>query len=176
MLILSIKNAYRERKRTRDIPAITGDTYLRHNGRVGHAEIPDAVYSQSVVDHGHGIVMRTHLAGARLMILWAGILAHGAGPVLLAQIGILGARGQRMAVQSHVVLGHGTGIGEGQRDLDTFDEDRRVHRIAQIVAPNDRFREGVVTGETQLPCGQIRLLATVNRCAIDRLSEFVGIS
>lgn len=140
-------------------------TYLRHNGRVGHAEIPDAVYPQSVVDHGYRIVTRTHLAGARLMILWAGVLAHGAGPIFVAQIGILGARGQRVVVQSHVVLGHGTGVGERQRDLDTFDEDRHVHGIAQIVAPNDRFREGVVTGETQLPCGQIRLLVTVNRRA-----------
>lgn len=95
------------------------------------------------------------------MILWAGILAHCAGPVFPAQIGKLGARGQRTVVQSHVVLGHGTGVGEGQGDLDTVDEDRHVHRIAQVVTPDDRLCHGVVAGETQLPCSQIRLLATV---------------
>lgn len=95
------------------------------------------------------------------MILRAGILAHGAGPIFLAQIGILRARGQGIVVQSHIVLGHGTGVGEGQRDLDAFDEDLRVHRIAQVVAPDDRLREGVVTGKTQFSCGQIRLLAAV---------------
>lgn len=130
-----------------------GDTYLRHNGRVGYAKIPNTVHPQSMVDHGHGIIMGTHLAGARLMILRTGVLAHSAGPIFLAQIGILGARGQRFVVQSHIVLGHGTGIGEGQRDLDTFDEDHHVHGIAQVVAPDDRRLEGVVTGEKQLPCG-----------------------
>lgn len=87
------------------------------------------------------------------MILRAGVLAHGAGPIFLAQEGKLGALGQRSVVQSHIILGHGTCIGEGQRDLDTFDEDRHVHRIAQIVAPDDRFREGIIAGESQLPCG-----------------------
>lgn len=119
--------------------------------------------------------MRTHLARARLMVLRAGILAHGTGPIFIAQEGILRARCQRSVIQSHIVLGHGTGIGEGQRDLDTFDENRHIHRIAQIVAPDDRLRKGIVTDKSQFPCGsQVRnLLATVNRRYIDcRNSEF----
>lgn len=167
----------KEKKRisTRDILAIAKDTYLWHNGRIGHAEIPDAVYLQSMVDYGHRIVIWTHLARACLMVLRAGVLAHGTGPIFIAQVEILRARGQRSVVQSHIVLGHGTGIGEGQRDLDTFDENRHIHRIAQIVAPDDRLRKGIVTGESQFPCGsQVRnLLATVNRRYIDcRNSEF----
>lgn len=97
------------------------------------------------------------------MIFRASILAHGAGPILFAQIRIPGAIGQQLVIQSHIILGHGTGIGEGQRNLDAFHEDVHIHSIVQIVAPNEWLLEGVVTGETQSPCGQIRLLAMVNR-------------
>jgi len=178
---LKAKKEEKNHINTRDIPVITQDIYLWHNGRIGHAKIPDAVHPQSIVDHSHGIIRRTHLAGTRLMILRAGVLAHGAGPIFLAQIRILRACGWRFVVQSHIVLDHGTGIGERQRDLDTFDEDHHVHRIAQVVAPNDRLRKGIVTSETQLPCGQVRLLAAVNRWtmrwrAIHWLSKFTEIS
>lgn len=131
------------------------DAHLRHDGRVGHAEILHAVHPQFIVDHGHGVVPRSHLAGTRLMILRAGVLAHRAGPVFPAQERKLGAGGQRPVAESHVVLGHGTGIGEGQRDLDTLHEDRHVPGIAKVIAPYDRFLQGIVASQTEITCGRV---------------------
>lgn len=72
---------------------ITENIYLRHNGRIGHAEMSDSINPQSIIDHGHGIVRRSHLAGARLMILRTGVLTHCARPIVLARERISGTRG-----------------------------------------------------------------------------------
>jgi len=103
-----------------------------------------------MIHHCHGILGRSHLAGAGLMIFRAGVLAHGTGPVILARELISRASGQWMVAQGHVVLGHGTGIGERQRDLDAFDENRQVQRIVQVIPPDDRLLEGIVAGQTEV--------------------------
>lgn len=82
------------------------------------------------------------------MIFRAGVLTHGARPIFLAQELILGTRGQRRVVQSHIILSHGTGIGERQRDLDALDEHRDVHGITQVIAPDYRLRERIIASET----------------------------
>jgi len=84
------------------------------------------------------------------MIFGAGVLAHGTGPVILAQERVSGAGGQRVVAQGHVVLGHGNGIGKRQSDLDAFDEDRQVQRIVQIIPPDDRLLEGIVAGQAKV--------------------------
>lgn len=129
--------------------------HLWHNGRIGHAEMSDAMHPQSVIHHCHGITGSSHLARARLMILGTGVLAHSTAPVLLAQEWILGAGRYRAVIQSHIVLGHGTGIGKRQSNLDALDEDRHVHGIAQVVTPDDRLREGIVTGEAKVPWNKV---------------------
>jgi len=125
-------------------------THLRHDGRIGHAEVSDAVHPQSMIHHRHGILDWSHLAGASLMIFGAGVLAHGTGPIVLAQELVSGAGGQRVVAQGHVVLGHGSAIGKRQRDLDAFDEDLQIQGIVQIIRPDDRLLEGIVAGQTEV--------------------------
>lgn len=58
--------------------------HLGHDGRVSHAQTVDAVHPQPRVDHRHPVADRAHFAGTGLMILRAGVLAHGAPPVVVA--------------------------------------------------------------------------------------------
>lgn len=55
--------------------------HLRHYAGVHHAQSPDAMHPQLVINNGHRVVAGTHFAGARLVVLRSGVLSNGALPV-----------------------------------------------------------------------------------------------
>lgn len=58
--------------------------HLRHNARVGHSYASHPSNSQLIVNYGHWVVRRSHLAGSRLMILGRGVMTTRALPVSVA--------------------------------------------------------------------------------------------
>lgn len=57
--------------------------HLRHDGRIDDSQIPYAVHTQLVIDHGQRVTGRAHLARTGLMVLRTGVLSYGTLPVFL---------------------------------------------------------------------------------------------
>lgn len=99
-----------------------------HDRAVDHPELGNTVHHQLRVDHGVPVVLRTHLAGARLVVHLHGQSFHATAPVLVRAVLQVPAARHGAHVQS------GSQFLEGRRlVVEIYDHFYAFHDAVQVV-------------------------------------------